>query len=82
MILAQKPRNGTFVNNWLKWETGLVKIDFSDDPYQQTTIFNYRKPHKNKEFDHMTIKPVDMFERLIETFTIEGQTVLDPFLGS
>ncbi len=30
----------------------------------------------------MTVKPIDLMERLIEVFTIEGQTVLDPFLGS
>jgi site-specific DNA-methyltransferase (adenine-specific) len=30
----------------------------------------------------MTIKPVDLMERLIEIFSIEGQTILDPFLGS
>ena len=82
MILAQKPRQGTFVANWLERRTGLVRIDFADDKYQQTTVFNYAKPHKNKAFNHMTIKPLAMFERLIEVFTIAGQTVLDPFLGS
>lgn len=82
MILAQKPKDGTFVANWLKWQTGLVNLDFKGDKYQQTTVFNYAKPHKNKEFNHMTIKPVAMFERLIELFTTKGQTVLDPFLGS
>ena len=80
MILAQKPRNGTFVDNWLKWQTGLVKLEF--DRGQQTTIFSYKKPHKNKEFEHMTIKPEGMIRRLIEIFTLPGQVVLDPFLGS
>lgn len=80
MILAQKPRDGTFVANWMKRRTGLVKLDFAGDRYQQTTIFNYAKPHKNREFNHMTIKPAAMFERLIEVFTEPGQVVLDPFL--
>ena len=82
MILAQKPKEGTFVENWLKWQTGLVKIDFEGEEYQQTTMFEYQKPFKNKEFEHMTIKPVKMFTKLIEIFTKKGQIVLDPFLGS
>ena len=82
MILAQKPKDGPFVQNWVKWRTGLVQLEFPADTYQKTTIFQYKKPHKNKEFDHMTIKPVEMFERLIEVFTVPGQTVLDPFIGS
>ena len=82
MILAQKPREGTFVDNWLKYETGLVKIGFDNEKYQQTTIFKYKKPHKNKEFEHMAIKPLDMFSKLIEIFTTENQVILDPFLGS
>ncbi len=80
IVLAQKPKDGTFVNNWLKWRTGLVNIDF--DEGQQTTIFRYNKPKKAKNISHMTVKPVPLLERLIEIFTVEGQTVLDPFLGS
>lgn len=79
MMLAQKPKEGTFVENWLKWQTGLVQVDFVT---QQTTIFTYKKPNKNKLFEHLTVKPLDLMERLIEIFSIEGQTVLDPFMGS
>lgn len=82
MILAQKPKEGTFVNNWLQYKTGLVKINFENETYQPTTIFKYDKPHKNKAFEHMTIKPLPMFQKLIEIFTTENQIVLDPFLGS
>lgn len=81
LLLAQKPKDGTFVDNWLKWKTGLVKIDF-DLELQQSTVFNYKKPEKEETIDHMTVKPVDLMERLIEVFSVEGQTVLDPFLGS
>ncbi len=80
MLLAQKPKDGTFVNNCIKWNTGLVNIDFNEG--QQTTIFKYDKPKKEKIIDHMTVKPVALLERLIEIFTVDGQTVLDPFLGS
>ncbi len=80
MLLAQKPKEGTFVNNYMKWGVGLVNIDFNEG--QQTTIFKYDKPKKEKNFDHMTIKPVALIEKLIDVFTTEGQIVLDPFLGS
>lgn len=79
ILLAQKPKQGTFVENWLKWKTGLIKADFET---QQTTIFNYKKSHMRKEIDHMTIKPVDLMSRLIEVFSTKKQTVLDPFMGS
>lgn len=81
ILLAQKPKDGTFIDNWLRWETGLVKIDFDGEP-QQSTVFNYRKAAKEEFIDHMTVKPVDLMERLIEVFTTKGQTVLDPFTGS
>ena len=28
IILAQKPREGTFVANWEKWRTGLIDADY------------------------------------------------------
>ncbi len=79
ILLAQKPRDGTFVENWLRWRTGLVEIDFQS---QQSTIFNYKKPNMRKLIDHMTIKPLDLMERLVQVFSVPGQTVLDPFTGS
>ena len=80
LMVSTTPRTGTFVDNWLKRQTGLVKLEFERG--QQSTIFSYKKPHKNKEFEHMTIKPEGMIRRLIEIFTLPGQVVLDPFLGS
>lgn len=79
ILVAQKPKEGTFINNWLKWETGLIKTDFET---QQTTVLNYKKPHREKIIDHMTVKPVDLMERIIEIFSVKNQTVLDPFMGS
>ena len=79
IILAQKPKTGTFVENYLKWETGLVNLEFDPQP---TTVFRYDKPRKEKTIDHMTVKPVDLMKKLIEVFCAPGQIVLDPFLGS
>jgi site-specific DNA-methyltransferase (adenine-specific) len=77
ILLAQKPKDGTFVNNWMKWKTGLVQTDFDG---QQSTMFSYKK--SLKKIGHLTPKPVDLMERLIEVFSLPGQVVLDPFMGS
>jgi len=83
IILAQKPREGTFINNWLRHKTGLIS------PAQSImgggfpgTILEAPKPKKAGEFGHMTVKPVEVMRQLIRLFSIEGQTVLDPFMGS
>lgn len=79
MLLAQKPKEGTFVENWLKYETGLVKLDFEE---QQTTAFKFDKTQKRQKIDHMTVKPIELMKRVIEVFSKPGQVVLDPFMGS
>lgn len=79
-VLAQKPREGTFVDNWIKWHTGLLQLEF--EGHQQSTVFQYDKPNLRKKYDHMTIKPPNLMERIIQMLTLEGQVVLDPFMGS
>lgn len=79
IILAQNPREGTFVENFMAWGTGLVDLDFDPQP---TTVFAFDKPKREKTIDHMTVKPVELMERLIDVFSAKGQVVLDPFLGS
>ena len=49
---------------------------------QQTTVFPFKKYHKTEKIDHMTIKPIDLMQRLMEVFSMTGQTVLDPFMGT
>ncbi len=80
MLLAQKPKQGTFVENCLKWNTGLIRTDFG---CQQTTVFNFKKQIGARGLTgHITTKPTDLMMRIIEVFTVAGQTVLDPFMGS
>lgn len=83
IVLAQKPREGTFINNWLVHKTGLIS------PQQSImgngfpgTILECPKPKRGKETGHMTVKPVLVMRQLIRLFTVERQTVLDPFMGS
>lgn len=82
IILAQKPREGTFVDNWMKHETGLIDPNASLDGKVPATVMTVEKPDKNGENDHLTVKPVLLMEHLIKLFSLPGQVVLDPFLGS
>ncbi len=82
IVLAQAPREGTFVQNWDKWETGLIDVA---DPYLDGgrfpgTVIAAAKPRKR--YGHMTAKPVDLLRHLIRIFSAPGSLVLDPFAGS
>lgn len=82
IILAQKPKEGTFVKNWERWGVGLVKLDFPGQS-QPTTIFRFPKPrNRGKLGQHFTIKPVELMQSLIEIFSSLGDLVLDPFNGT
>ena len=85
MVLAQKPRIGTFVENWLTHEVGLVDTKQTLDGKFPGNLMPCSKPSKAEKGagnEHLTVKPVTLLEHLIKLFTCEGQTVLDPFLGS
>ncbi|PJC01742.1 MAG: site-specific DNA-methyltransferase [Candidatus Komeilibacteria bacterium CG_4_9_14_0_8_um_filter_36_9] len=86
MVLAQKPKEGTFVENWKKYKVGLVDTRESLDGMFPGTIMEVskkvRKDESDEKIDHMTVKPVLLISHLIKLFTREGQTVLDPFFGS
>jgi len=86
MVLAQKPKEGTFVENWKKYQVGLVNTKESLDGMFPGTVMEVPKAVRRNETDekieHMTVKPVCLISHLIKLFTKAGQTVLDPFLGS
>lgn len=86
MVLAQKPKDGTFIENWKKWGVGLVNTKETLDGMFPGTIISVSKKVRHnetdKKIDHMTVKPVCLISHLIKLFTRPGQTVLDPFLGS
>lgn len=85
MTLAQKPRDGTFVDNWLTHHTGLVDVSQSLDGMFPGNIMEMKKPtkaEKGEGNDHPTVKSVPLIEHLIRLFSTPGQTVIDPFLGS
>lgn len=82
IILAQKPKKGTFVENWMQYETGLIDPDASLDGKVPATVMTVEKPDKSDRNGHLTVKPVLLIEHLIKLFSLPGQVVLDPFLGS
>lgn len=82
MILAQKPRIGTFVENWQVHETGLIDASASLDGFAPSTVMTVEKPQRSHFNGHLTVKPVALVEHLIRLFSVPGQIVLDPFLGS
>ncbi len=83
IILAQKPKEGTFINNWLAHEVGMMSPNQSliGEGFPGT-IFDVPKPKNGNKFGHMTVKPVMVMRQLICLFTLKGQIVLDPFMGS
>lgn len=85
ICLAQKPKEGTFVENWMKYEVGLIDVSASLDGKFPGNIMEVARPNKNEKGDfndHLTVKPVKLIEHLLGIFAKEGQTVLDPFMGS
>ncbi len=84
IVLAQKPREGTFVENWLEHETGLIDtLNPLINPNKfPGTLIPCAKPRDRH--NHMTVKPVELCRHLIRIFggRRDGGSVLDPFTGS
>ncbi len=82
IIMAQKPREGTFVENWQKWRTGLIDAEQRLNDLVPSTVMDVDKPSREKYNSHLTVKPVPLLNHLIQVFSSKGQCVLDPFIGS
>lgn len=84
IVLAQKPKEGTFIDNWLSYRVGLIDTGVSLDGMFPSTVMEVPKPSATERqgSTHMTIKPVRLMEHLIRIFTAEDAVVCDPFMGS
>ena len=82
IVLAQAPREGTFVDNWDTWETGLIdpSSPLIEPGRFPGTVIPAKKPRDRH--GHMTAKPVDLLRHLIRIFSPKGAMVFDPFVGS
>ena len=82
IVLAQKPKEGTFIDNWLQHHTGLIDVSnpiLESDSFPANVIF-CKKP--TKKYRHMTVKPLDLCRHLVRIFSSVGDTILDPFIGT
>jgi site-specific DNA-methyltransferase (adenine-specific) len=67
----------------LIWTSFLKKNQIVDFRYAGNVIGNTNKPdYRIKRVDFTSQKPIAFIEYLIKTFTVEGDLILDPFLGS
>lgn len=82
IVLGQKRREGTFVENWMKYETGLIDVS---NPHLESNRFPgqvVRHDRAERLFNHMTVKPVPVLRHLVRIFSKEGGIVLDTFAGT
>ena len=80
IILAEKPKDGTFVNNWIKWGVGFMDVSQTLDGKFPSSILDVKRD--GEKIDHPTVKPIKLLEHLIKLFSKEGDIVLDCFMGS
>lgn len=77
IVVAQKPKEGTFIENFCKYKVGLINSSY---PFPSNLI-NIEKDRKEK-VKHLTTKPIKLVQYLLDVFTDKRNIVLDPFLGS
>lgn len=85
MVFGQKPRTGTFIENWLAHGVGLIDTGNAYDGRFPGNLMEAGKPsaeEKGAGNDHLTVKPQKVLQHLIRLLTREGALVIDPFLGS
>lgn len=80
IVIAQKPKEGTYVDNWLKYKIGLIDTTISLDGMFPGNVMEVPKEKNN--IPHFTVKPVLLMEHLIKIFSPEEAIICDPFMGS
>jgi len=82
IMLAQKPVRKSLTQNFITWGVGLIDGRVCIDDKLPTTLFSVEKPSREERVGHPTQKPLALLKQLVSIFSFEGQTILDPFLGS
>lgn len=85
MVFGQKPRTGTFIENWAAHGVGLIDTSQRWDGKFPGNLMECPKPgkkEKGEDTEHLTVKPLRVLEHLIRLLTTEDAVVLDPFAGS
>lgn len=85
MVFAQKTKDGTFIQNWMRHGVGLMDTSNRFDDKFPGNLMACKKPNaaeKGVDTDHLTVKPLKVLDHLVRLLTQEGAVVLDPFAGS
>jgi len=85
ITVVQKPLVNNYLNTIKLYNVGLMKTKSDEfEGFQSNIIENVKRDPKNKYNSHITIKPLDLIEKLVNMTIpkIEGNIVIDPFLGS
>ena len=82
LILAQKPKQGSLIENWKTHQTGLLDIDAELLEQARSGIITVEKPVNDREEEANASKPIALMEYLIRLLSRPGQVVVDPFLGN
>ncbi|WP_338761491.1 DNA methyltransferase [Bernardetia sp. ABR2-2B] len=62
--------------------SNIIRTDAFEDGYDKFFLVPKVRQHKDDFNFHPTLKPVELMQHLVKLITFEGQTVLDPFMGS
>lgn len=85
ITVVQKPLINNYLNTLQLYNVGLLKTkEDGIDGFQSNIFENIKRDPKNSINKHITIKPLELTEKLVNMTVpkIEGNIVLDPFLGS
>ncbi|MGM9924727.1 MAG: DNA-methyltransferase [Bacillus sp. (in: firmicutes)] len=81
--VVQKPLVNNYIETLRKYDVGLLKAE-SKEGFQSNIIEDIKRDKVEDYNIHVTVKPVELIKKLIELSTppIEGNIVIDPFMGS
>ncbi len=85
ITVVQKPLINNYITTIEKYDVGLLKTKGDEyQGFQSNILEDIKRDPKNDFNTHITIKPLDLIEKLIDMTVpkIEGNIVIDPFLGS
>lgn len=85
ITVVQKPLINNYINTIKSYNVGLMKTKSSSfEGFQSNIIENIKRDPKNEYNSHITVKPLDLIEKLVDMIIpkIDGNIVIDPFLGS
>ena len=85
ITVVQKPLVNNYLNTLQKYDVGLLKTKGENiDGFQSNIIEDIKRDPKTESNTHITIKPLELIQKLVKMVIppIEGNVVIDPFLGS